>query len=247
MAQDRTRGGAPDDPHGDRPAEAGPAERGPDDLDDDLDAEIEALLTVDPWAGFRHSTRWIFGTMLFSATLSLIAAFVLSYDAVKLAADPSTALSCNISAVVNCGSVALSWQASLFGFPNAFLGLITEPVVITIAVASLAGVRFPRWFMFTAQVIYLLGLVFALWLFSQSMWVIGALCPWCLLITVSTSLVFLTLLHYNVREDNLYLPRGAQERLAGWVRKDYDLYAGILWVAGLLALIVVKYGDRLLG
>src|SRR5699024_9788616 len=96
-----------------------------------------------------------------SATLSLIAAFVLSYDAVKLAADPSAALSCNLNAVVNCGSVALSWQASLFGFPNAFLGLITEPVVITIAVAALAGVRFPRWFMFTAQVIYFLGLVFA--------------------------------------------------------------------------------------
>lgn len=212
-----------------------------------LDEEIELARAATELRGFRHSDLWIFGTMAFSATLSLVAAFVLSYDAVELAADPSAALSCNINAVLNCGSVALSWQASLFGFPNAFLGLITEPVVLTIAVAALAGVRFPRWFMLTAQVIYFLGLVFAVWLFTQSMWVIGALCPWCLLITISTSLVFLTLLHYNVREDNLYLPARAQARLTGWVRKDYDLYAGIVWVALILGLIVVKYGERLLG
>lgn len=215
----------------------------PDDFDLMTDEELEQAAQAMP--GFRHSTRWIFATMLFSATLSLIAAFVLSYDAIKLAEDPTAALSCNVNAVISCGTVGLSWQASLFGFPNAFLGLITEPVVITIAVAGLAGVRFPRWFMVTAQAIYLLGLIFAVWLFSQSMWVIGALCPWCLLVTISTSLVFLTLLHYNVRENNLYLLPKAQARVRGWFRKDYDLYAGIAWVAFLFALILAEHGSKL--
>ncbi|SDC56682.1 Uncharacterized membrane protein [Sanguibacter gelidistatuariae] len=215
---------------------------------DDFDMTDEELAeAAQAMTGFRHSTRWIFATMLFSATLSLIAAFVLSYDAIKLAEDPLTALSCNVNAVISCGTVGLSWQASLFGFPNAFLGLITEPVVITIAVAGLAGVRFPRWFMFTAQVIYLAGLAFAVWLFSQSMWVIGALCPWCLLITISTSLVFLTLLHYNVRENNLYLPATLQARVRGWFRADYDLYAGIAWVALLFAAIFIEHGSKLFG
>ncbi|MDD9204882.1 vitamin K epoxide reductase family protein, partial [Georgenia sp. 10Sc9-8] len=84
----------------------------------------------------------------------------------------------DINSAISCGAVAQAWQASLFGFPNAFLGLIAEPVVITIAVASLAVVRFPRWFMAAAQVVYLLGLVLAYWLFAQSYFVIGALCPW---------------------------------------------------------------------
>ncbi|MEZ5128367.1 MAG: vitamin K epoxide reductase family protein [Micropruina glycogenica] len=57
--------------------------------------------------------------------------------------------------------MATLWQASLFGFPTRFLGLVAEPVVITIAVASLGGVRFPRWFMLAAQVVYTLGVVFA--------------------------------------------------------------------------------------
>src|SRR5690606_26054377 len=102
----------------------------------------------------------------------------------------------------SCGTVGASAQASLFGFPNAFLGLVAEPVVITIAVAGLGGVRFPRWFMCAAQVVYTLGLAFAYWLFYQSMFHIGALCPWCLLVTLSTTLVFATLLHYNLRENN---------------------------------------------
>ncbi|MEQ4724193.1 vitamin K epoxide reductase family protein [Nonomuraea sp. B19D2] len=40
-------------------------------------------------------------------------------------------MSCNINSVVSCGTVGSSWQAHLFGFPNAFLGLVAEPVVIT--------------------------------------------------------------------------------------------------------------------
>lgn len=201
----------------------------------------------DRMPGFRHSNAWIFGTMLFSALCSLTAAFVLSYDAIELAADPTAALSCNINSVLNCGAVGVSNQAAIFGFPNAFLGLMTEPVVITIAVAGLTGVRFKRWFMFTAQVIYLLGLIFAYWLFYQSMFNIGALCPWCLVITVGTTLVFMTLLHYNIRENNLYLPPAAQARAESFVRSDADVFVIAGWLLFLAAAIVLKYGAALFG
>src|SRR5690349_14047742 len=103
--------------------------------------------------------------MLLSSGLSLIASFVLSREAVTLAANPNATLSCDINAVISCGTVGTAWQSHVFGFPNAFLGLVAEPVVITLAVAGLAGVRFPRGFMFAAQVVYSLGLLFAYWLF----------------------------------------------------------------------------------
>ncbi|GII04342.1 vitamin K epoxide reductase family protein [Planobispora takensis] len=196
--------------------------------------------------GIRHTDGWIFGTMLLSACLSLTASFVLSVDALRLAADPGTSLSCNINDVISCGTVATSWQAQLFGFPNAFLGLVAEPVVITIAVASLAGVRFPRRFMLAAQVVYALGLVFAYWLFSQSMFVIGALCPWCLLVTVSTTLVFATLTHVNIRDGNLFLPPRAQAAATRFVDADLDLVAVTIWILVLVLAIVLKYGPALL-
>lgn len=196
---------------------------------------------------FRHGNAWIFGTMLFSACLSLIASFVLSVDALRLAADPAVDLSCNINAVLSCGTVGSSWQAELLGFPNAFLGLMAEPVVITIAVASLGGVRFPRWFMFAAQVVYTIGVGFAYWLFHQSFFVIGALCPWCLLVTVSTTLVFATLTHVNIRDNNLYLPPRAHAAAVRFIRADLDAILVTIWLLVLALAVVTKYGDTLFG
>jgi len=197
--------------------------------------------------GLRHANAWIYGTMLVSASLSLVASFVLSIDAVRLAADPQTTLSCNINSVISCGTVASSWQASLLGFPNAFLGLVAEPVVITVAVASLGGVRFPRWFMFTAQVVYTIGVLFAYWLFYQSMFHIGALCPWCLLVTVSTTLVFATLTHVNIRDGNLPLPPRIQSALKNAVAADLDAMAVTIWLLVLTLAVVSKYGTTLFG
>jgi uncharacterized membrane protein len=190
----------------------------------------------------RQSSRWIFATMLFSAALSLTASFVLSVDAIALARDPNAVLSCNINAWLSCGTVGSSWQASLFGFPNAFLGLVAEPVVITIAVAALGGVRFPRWFMLAAQVVYTLGLVFAYWLFFQAYFVIGALCPWCLLITLSTTLVFSSLTHVNIRDGNLYLPERASQAARRFTAAGLDALVVGVWLMGILTLVLTKYG-----
>ena len=189
----------------------------------------------------RQSDRWIYATMLVSALLSLTASFVLSVDAIILAADPKAALACNINAVISCGTVGVSWQASLFGFPNAFLGLIAEPVVITIAIASLGGVRFPRWFMLSAQIVYTLGLVFAYWLFFQAYFVIGALCPWCLLVTLSTTLVFTSLTHVNIRDGNLFLPPRLSRLARGFVSADLDVLVVTVWLLGITAMVLTKY------
>ena len=154
-----------------------------------------------------RDNRWIFVSMLIGASLSLLASFVLSLEAVELARDPSAALNCSINTVINCATVSLHPSAHLLGFPNSFLGMIAEPVVITVAVAGLAGVKFPRLFMFAAQIGYSIGFVFALWLLYTSYFVIGALCPWCLLVTLTTTLVWFAITRYNIREENLYLPK----------------------------------------
>jgi len=115
-----------------------------------------------------RDNRWIFASMLVGAIASLIASFVLSVEAVELAKNADAVLACNFNAVLNCATVGLHPSAHLFGFPNSFLGLIAEPIVITVAIAGLAGTKFPRLFMFVAQIFYTLGLIFAFWLFAVS-------------------------------------------------------------------------------
>lgn len=185
----------------------------------------------------RHTWTWV--EMLVSSVLGLYASMVLSIDAIALAKDPLTELSCDISEKISCATVGLSWQANLFGWPNAFLGLITEPVVITVAVASLGGVHFPRWFMRTAQAGYTIGLVFAYWLFYQAYFEIGALCPWCLLITVTTTLVFMSLTRVNILEG--HLGAGVQRRLTRPLRLGADLAGVLILFAALAAMILYRY------
>ncbi len=208
------------------------------------DAPVTA--TGEGWLDrLRHNNVTVWVTMLVASVASLVASFVLSIDALRLAADPTADLGCNINAVISCGTVAGSWQSSLLGFPNAFLGLVSEPVVITIAVAGLGGVRFPRWFMFSAQLFYTVGLAFAYWLFHQAMFDIGALCPWCLLVTLATTLVFFELTYVNIRDDNLFLPRRVQSALTALVRANLDLVVVVAWVLVLVLAVVLRYGEAL--
>ncbi len=183
--------------------------------------------------------------MLVSSVLSLIASLVLSIDAIKLAAEPSGPLSCNINSVLSCGTVAKSWQSQLLGFPNAFLGLMTEPVVITIAIAGLGLVAFPRWFMRVAHVVYGLGLVFALWLLSQSFFVINALCPWCLLVTASTITVFSTMSRVVMLENTWNFAPERQEKIVVFLDKGWGrvIYTGAY--ATIIIAIILKYGNKL--
>jgi uncharacterized membrane protein len=200
---------------------------------------------------FRHDekkirdNRWIFISMLVGACLSLLASFVLSVESIEIAKNPDAKLSCSVNVIVNCATVAAHPSSTFLGFPNPFIGLMAEPIVITVAIAGLAGVAFPRWFMFTAQVFYTFGLFFALALLYISMFVIGALCPWCLLVTLTTILVWFAITRYNIREDNLYLPKNLSKRAHAFLDKDYDRFAMAILIFLIIAGIFLKYGDGL--
>ncbi|CCH69295.1 MAG TPA: vitamin K epoxide reductase family protein [Phycicoccus elongatus] len=203
-------------------------------------------MTTAQWEVPPRKRKILFGEMLVFAILSLIAAAVLSIEAITLAKNPDAVLSCSFNTWIDCAKVGSTWQANVLGFPNAFLGLVSEPVVMTIAVASLAGVRFPRWFMFTANVCYLLGVIFAYWLLWQSTYVIGALCPWCLLVTVSTTFVFTSMTQWNIRENNLFLPEGLQAKAFAFVDKGWFTVSVIAWFALIIVLELLKWGHRFL-
>jgi uncharacterized membrane protein len=192
-----------------------------------------------------RENRAIFISMLVGAIFSLIAAFVLAVEAVELAGNPFARLSCSINTVINCATVAVHPSSSLFGFPNAFLGLLAEPVVITVAIAGIGGVKFPRKFMFTAQICYTLGFLFAYSLLYTSTFVIGALCPWCLLVTLSTTFVFFSMTRYNISEGNLYLSDRFARRANEFIKKDFDTFCMALLLVVVTVVIVLKYGSAL--
>lgn len=86
------------------------------------------------------------------ALLGLAAAFALTVDRVKLLQDPDHVPSCNFNPVLSCGSVMVTDQAQVFGFPNPFLGLIGFGVLVILGVLFARGVRLPGAVMLGAAV-----------------------------------------------------------------------------------------------
>jgi uncharacterized membrane protein len=192
----------------------------------------------------RHLKAYI--TMLLSSIASLTASLVLSVDAITLAKNANAKLSCDVNAIISCGKVAASWQSNLLGFPNAFLGLICEPVVITLAVAGLTRVRFGKGFMKVALTIYGVGLLFAFWLFSQSFFVIKAFCPWCLLVTASTITVFFSMLRVNLLDNTFNFSQERYDRIAGLLHVGRDTVVVVAIYTVLATLVIFKYGQYFL-
>lgn len=148
------------------------------------------------------------------------AAFQLTLDKFAVLENPDTALSCNVSALVQCGTNLQSWQGSVFGFPNPIIGLTGWMAPLVVGVAILAGVRFPRWF----WALFGLGItgafVFICWLIGQSFFDLHTLCPWCALTYVAVIPTFLATMLQLFQNGTFPLSDAARaraQRLGAWV------------------------------
>lgn len=200
-------------------------------------------------AGWRHGATWTYLVMLIVSAVALVVSFVLSAETLQLARHPNQILSCDVNSVLSCSDVAESWQAEIvkFGglsYPNAFFGIAAESVFVTIAVIGLARVRVPRWFAACTWFGGLAALAYSYWLTSQSLFVINALCPWCLALMFSTTIQFMALSHATVTVQGLP-PRASAKGLRTYYRLNYDLMADAVWILAIITLILVKDGPAL--
>ena len=193
----------------------------------------------------NNSEKGLYITMLVAGIFAFLAAFVLSVEKVHLLQNPDAVLSCTVNLVLNCASVMKTPQASLFGFPNSFIGVAGFAIVIAVAMGGLLKVKYSRDYLVTAQFFYGLGLLFSYWLFFQSVYVIQVLCPWCLVVTFMTTIIFETLLRINLRRNNFSLSKTANAKVQKFLDKDFDRLIVAAWIVLLIALVLGKFGDAL--
>jgi uncharacterized membrane protein len=164
-------------------------------------------------AGGSHSSglrRPVAMAILFIVTglVGLYGSFQLTIERFALIANPDVPLSCDINPFVSCGPVIQSWQGSLFGFPNPLIGVMAFVAPVAVGVGLLAGARFARWFWILYNAGLLAAAVFIHWLMTQTVFVIGTLCPYCMLVWLATIPLFWYGTVWNLGH-NLGLPEGA--------------------------------------
>ena len=145
------------------------------------------------------------------------------------------------------GRIWSCWQAEFIkfaglSFPNAFFGIAAESVFVTIAVIGLSKVVVPRWFALCTWLGGLAALAYAYWLFIQSMFVIRALCPWCLGLMFATTIQFMALSHATVSVQRM---PAKSNGLRKYYRLNFDLMVDVVWIIALIVLIIVVDGPAI--
>jgi uncharacterized membrane protein len=177
------------------------------------------------------SAVWI----LIAGVIGLAAALTLTVEKIELLINPDYVPSCSINPVLSCGSVMITPQASAFGFPNPLIGIVAFTVVVVTGVLAMAKVTLPRWYWVSLAAGTLLGAAFIHWLIFQSLYRIGALCPYCMAVWAVTIplLVVVSSVALQPASGN-----SVARVLYAW---RWSLVA--LWFTALILLILVRFWD----
>jgi uncharacterized membrane protein len=182
----------------------------------------------------RPSAVWV----LIAGVLGLAASLTLTVEKIELLINPDYVPSCSINPVLSCGSVMVTPQASAFGFPNPLIGIVAFSVVVVTGVLAVAGVRLPRWYWAGLAAGTVLGAAFVHWLIFQSLYRIGALCPYCMVVWAVTIPLAVVAAVIALRPEPQAESDGGGNFVYQW---RWSLVA--LWFTALVLLILVRFWD----
>lgn len=162
------------------------------------------------------------------------ASFELLTEFIKTLKTPEYKPNCNISVLITCQDNMYSWQGSLLGFSNTIIGVTCFVAPIAVGVALLAGARFKPWFWRLYQAGLFLAWIFISWLAYHSIFSLGVLCPWCMVVwSVTIPLWWTTFFRTPTKGDTPMSPTATNvfSKLYSWtwvfVVCNYLLIAGV--------------------
>jgi len=182
-----------------------------------------------------RQTAWI---LIVGGVIGIFASIELIVQKIAVLSNPDFVPNCDINPVLSCGSVINTEQASLFGFPNPVMGVIGFTIVIMFGALLFVGVELPRSMWLGLNLGALAGMFFVIWLVGQSLYVIGALCPWCMVVWSITIPIFWQVTTDNLASGRLNLGTSLSEII---VTLKWILIASSYLI--IMALIFVRWQD----
>ena len=157
--------------------------------------------------------------MVITGVVGWLASGTLVLEKLEVLKDPNHTTVCDVNPWISCGQVMQTWQSSLFGFPNMFIGIVAFAIAITVGMSLLAGAQFARWYWVGLQAGVTLGFAFVVWLWSQALYVIHILCPFCMVVWAAMIPLFVWVTIRNISAGVIPVPAHAARILgdSGWI------------------------------
>ena len=201
-----------------------------------LRAEIDAELAAERATRPRASSRLTGLVLLLGGLVGWLAALELQVGKEFLLANPGESLACDVNPFISCGDVMMTWQSSALGIPNMAIGLGGFAIMGVAGALMLSGTALPTWFRWAR----LGGMTFAFgyvhFLAISAIFVIRALCPWCMVVWAVTAPMFFATLARTVEHGDLRLPAPLAGLLRRWVLLSAAWYLLVIVVIAIVFL-----------
>lgn len=179
------------------------------------------LASAEAGADIPRMTRdkpfgWL---MVITGVIGWLASGALVLEKLEVLKDPGYKTVCDVNPWISCGQVMQTWQSSVFGFPNMFIGIVAFAVIITTGMALLSGATFARWYWAGLQTGVTLGFAFVVWLWSQALYSIHILCPFCMIVWAAMIPLFVWVTARNITHGVIKIPAGTARAVGefGWI------------------------------
>ncbi|WXB77913.1 vitamin K epoxide reductase family protein [Janibacter alittae] len=178
---------------------------------------------------------------LVGGLIGLVCAVVLLVEKNELLKNPDYVPTCSINPILSCGSVMTTPQAAAFGIPNPIIGVAGFAALAMLGALLVTGTSLRPWLRLATQTTVTLAVLFIHWLIYQTLYVIGALCPYCMIVWVVTIAVFwYTTVHTLQRLQHTATPRGHR---ALTTLTEYRAAILTGWYLVIIVLIAIRFWD----
>jgi len=184
--------------------------------------------------------KWFPSMLVVGSLIGLIASFWQVVERINMLKNPGAELSCNLNPVIDCGSVLGNRWAALFGFPNALIGIVMFTLLLAFGLAVMAKVDAKKWYWKVLAVVATILILFSVWFFGMSLFVIGKVCIFCLFIWAVSVPIFLYTFDWLILNNHLS-GSWTTSKAVVWMRNNHTEIVAASYV---IAIVLYLYRFR---
>lgn len=186
-----------------------------------------------------NKDKRLYSLITIAGVIGFLASFLQMIEKVELLKNPNSALFCNINAVFSCTNILNVWQSSVFGFPNSLMCIAFFAILMTAGLIGWTGSTMDKKLRLVFMGLAWFFVGFGFWYLWQSIFVVGALCIFCIIcygavLVISGS--WLRLNHKDMRLNKTY-----RHFLEKAITKNYDVFFWLLIAIIITFEAVIKF------
>jgi uncharacterized membrane protein len=188
----------------------------------------------------RHEEqKTLYAVMTIGAIIGFIASFWQMIEKLTMLKDPVAPLVCNVNAVFNCSNILNVWQSSVFGFPNALMCIIFFIMLFTVGIIGWNDGSISKNLRLIFQGFTLFFIGFGFWYLWQSIFVVGAICIFCLFCYAAVLAISFAWLRINQKD--LPINKAAKNYISKTIYQGTDIFIWLSIALIIVAEIIIKF------